>query len=148
MTIKILSINARGIQSEKKRRALFDKHRFNVDILIMQETHSTIEDEKIWQNEWGGIAYFSHGTSQARGVLILATKEAAQNIDNVHKDHEGRTLIFDITQNGKAITVAAVYAPNQDTPEFFSKLSKVLRARTRTKDHNWGFQSDIRRRDG
>ena len=60
--IKLLSINTRGISNDIKRRAIFDYHRCNADLLIMQETHSTPEIENVWENEWGGKTIFSHGT--------------------------------------------------------------------------------------
>ena len=56
--VKIFSINVRGVANAEKRRSLYDKHRVNADFLIFQETHSSPEIEKIWQNEWGGESNF------------------------------------------------------------------------------------------
>ena len=67
--IKIVSLNARGLREEKKIHAIFHYLRKNnCDIACLQETHSTINDEKLWQNEWGGEILFNHGTNnQKRG---------------------------------------------------------------------------------
>ena len=55
MSIKIFSLNVRGITNDEKRRAIFDKHRINADIMILQETHSSKEKEQVWENEMGGV---------------------------------------------------------------------------------------------
>ena len=47
-------MNARGLSNEHKRKTIFGYHRANADILVLQETHSTNEVERIWENEWGG----------------------------------------------------------------------------------------------
>ena len=57
----------------EKRRAIFDKHRKNADILVLQETHSESKFEKYWENEWGGKIIFLHGTSAARGIAICTS---------------------------------------------------------------------------
>ena len=54
LSYKIFTINVRGIANAEKRRAIFERHRIHADILILQETHSVKENEKIWENEWGG----------------------------------------------------------------------------------------------
>ena len=73
-SLRILSLNVRGLQDVNKRRAIFNFYRDRADIMCFQETHSTVKDEIIWRNEWGGTIVFSHGTSQARGVVILFKK--------------------------------------------------------------------------
>ena len=113
----------------EKRRAIFDKHRFNADILILQETHSTAEREKLWRNEWGGEAIFSHGTNMARGVAVLTSKEIFQNINNIYLDASGRCIILDLNLNRHAITIAAIYAPNEDNPKFFENIEQVIKNR-------------------
>ena len=69
--VKLLSVNTRGLSNDTKRRALFDYHRFNADIMVIQETHSYPECENIWQNEWGGRIIYSHGTTASKGIAVL-----------------------------------------------------------------------------
>ena len=64
-------------------------------MLIIQETHSCVEIENLWQNEWGGKIIFSHGTTNARGVAICCTNEVFKNVQNVFVDTEGRMIIVD-----------------------------------------------------
>ena len=130
---RILSVNARGVADPLKRRALFNHHRCNADILILQETHSSEKTEEIWTNEWGGTAYYSHGTTAARGIAVFVVRNPQFKILNVDRDKDGRTIIFDIEENDQYITIAAVYAPNQDRPEYFSTIEKKLETRHENK---------------
>ena len=119
----------RGAGDVKKRRAIFDKHRINGDIIILQETHSSKEVEKIWEHEWGGKIIFSHGTTAARGVALLTNQSIYDQITNIYTDQDGRIIICDLYQNGITVTITAVYAPNHDSPEFFKQVQGELRKR-------------------
>ena len=131
--VKIFSLNVRGIAEATKRRAIFDKHRFNADILILHETHSTKECEKLWQNEWGGKAIFAHGTSAARGVAILTSSGIFSCFKNIYTDQEGRVIIIDLEQDSYIITICAIYAPNTDCPRFFQEIDLILKERSEHK---------------
>ena len=41
-----------------------------MDYYFLKETHSTINCEKKWKDEFGGDLHFSHGLSNSCGVLI------------------------------------------------------------------------------
>ena len=112
------------MQNSIKRRAIFDKHRFNADFLIVQETHSSHEMENIWQSEWGGKIIFAHGTTAARGVAIFIKKGLEIYIRNVYTDEDGRCVIFDLEASDIIVPIVALYAPNQDTPSFYRKRSE------------------------
>ena len=56
------SLNVRG--SSKKRQTLFQWIKRNYHgITMLKETHSTVESETIWQQQWGYKIIFNHGTS-------------------------------------------------------------------------------------
>ena len=38
---------------------------------FLQETHSTVQTDTQWKNEWGAELHTSHGTSNSRGVAIM-----------------------------------------------------------------------------
>ena len=46
------------------------------DILVLQETHSTLDTESSWLRAWDGPIHFNHGTSTARGTAILIKRKA------------------------------------------------------------------------
>ena len=101
--------------------------------MILQETHSTKEVEKIWESQWGGRILFSHGTSNAKGIAVLLTKELSNKVSQIYLDTEGRLIIFDIDDNDQIITMAAIYAPNEDTPNFFKQIGLKLKERQENK---------------
>ena len=76
---KLLSLNVRGIQDSKKRREIFAwlkrHHKGTYSFILLLETHSKIEDELVWKNEWGAQILFSYGTARSRGVAVLFPKE-------------------------------------------------------------------------
>ena len=72
----ILSLNVRGSGDHTKRRKIFNyakKHVSREGVIYQQETYSVQNDEQVWTNQFGcgtGSVFFSHGKSDARGVLI------------------------------------------------------------------------------
>ena len=71
-TFKLISLNAPGVHSFEKRKALFGWLIVQeANICPLQETYSTKEVENIWKEQWRGEVYFSHGSEHSRGVLIL-----------------------------------------------------------------------------
>ena len=41
------------------------------DVIFLQETYSSADNVKFWENEWGGKIFASHGSNHSRGVMIL-----------------------------------------------------------------------------
>ena len=71
-SIKLLSLNVKGLSNFHKRRAFFSWCRKQkADLIVLQETHSTLERQDQWRKEWGASVLFSHGSTNARGVAIL-----------------------------------------------------------------------------
>ena len=70
--ITIISLNVKGLQSDQKRRDMFNYLRNKTSsIIFLQETHSSEKDEKRWTAEWGHKCFFSHGNTNSAGVMIL-----------------------------------------------------------------------------
>ena len=58
--VNMMSLNVRGLQNAIKRRSIFSWIRsLKMDIVMLQESHSSSKDELIWANEWGNKALFS-----------------------------------------------------------------------------------------
>ena len=142
-------MNCRGIANDKKRRCIFDFHRCNADLLILCETHSKPELENIWQNEWGGKIIYNHGSANARGIMVCIKKNAPFVISNVYKNTDGRLILFDLEQNGQNLSLAIVYAPNEDCPQFFTDMAELMRNRSENKvivgDFNLTLNVDVDR---
>ena len=121
--VRIISLNCRGLQDTLKRRQIFNYYRSRADIMCLQETHSDPEMEEIWRNEnGGGTLVFSHGTNTARGVCTIINKSAKLKVNKIDRDQAGRTVICEISSEEnpeKIFTLANIYAPNEDKPNFF-----------------------------
>ena len=118
-----LTHNGNGLGDPNKRRALF--HHFHVkkyDLIFVQETHSTAGIEKRWNTEWGNKIWYDHGESNSKGVAIIFSKDVNVIVHHVIRSSQGRYLILYVTLNDIKLILANVYAPNNDSPEFFSKF--------------------------
>ena len=125
--LKIISCNVRGLRDATKRRQLFKYfHERKVDIIFIQESHSTKDCEKIWQNEWGGKIVFDHGESNARGVAMLFAKNLEIIINRIEKSDYGQYIIVEARTNEVPLTLCNVYAPNKDSPFFFTTLLEKI----------------------
>jgi len=89
------------------------------DVIMLQETQSTVQDEIKWQSEWGGKIVFSHGKKDARGVMILFKGNTDIDITEVKSDGDGRMLIVTVTLINTQMVLVNIYAPNEDKPDFF-----------------------------
>ena len=82
-------------------------------IICLQETHSHPPNEKFWPSGLGGGSmYFSHGTTNARGVAIFINKNINFKLIKTHSDNEGRLVSVILELEGKKLGLACVYAPN------------------------------------
>ena len=116
LDIKIFSLNVNGLGDKVKRQAIFNKlKRKGNGIFLLQETHSSNNFEKYWKDQWGGNKiYFSHGSSNSKGVCIIFSENIECNITKEIKDNEGRYIILDVVIKDKIYTLANLYAPTSN----------------------------------
>ena len=124
MEVAICTLNCRGLRDRIKRKKVFkwleDNH---YDIILLQETHSMEQDEKSWENEWGGKVYFSHGARDSRGVMVMFRPKCDIDVISVNTGVVGgRVLYVFITMHKTKILLVNIYAPNEDSPEFFKQV--------------------------
>ena len=126
--LTVASLNVRGLRDNKTRKQTFNwlkKHRWN--IVCLQEVHTeNQEDEKLWQLQWGGPIYFSHGTSMKCGVAILINPNVNLEVTNVISDFEGRMIAIEIKHEVQSMFVFNIYAPNLDDPSFFKEVGNKI----------------------
>ena len=56
-----------------KRREIFEYLKNYVTsngFIFLQETHSSVKDEKVWSDEIEGLLFFSHGETSSCGVAF------------------------------------------------------------------------------
>ena len=122
-SIKIISFNTQGIQTRGKRKKVFHwLKKKKANLYLLQETHSTLNDELNWRGEWGADIYYSHGDSESRGVAIGFNIPFDHKVNDAHRDREGRYIILDMDINSVRCLIVNVYAPNSDDAEFFANL--------------------------
>ena len=82
---KIVSFNCNGLREKAKRSRIFKLCDINsYDVVFLQETHiNTLTESQRWESEWPGKCFWSHGTSQSRGVGILFSKRFKPVVDSV-----------------------------------------------------------------
>ena len=60
-----------GLNADVKRKTVFKylkQKKFK--IILLQETHSNVKVEKIWEIEWSNKIEWLHGTNKIRGLAI------------------------------------------------------------------------------
>ena len=97
-------------------------------IVLLQETHSTRENEPLWLSDWTGNIIFSHGTSNSKGVCILIDRLLPYAIFSSVIDPGGRYVILDIEINGVRHTLANIYGPNEDDENFYLNIIHLIEA--------------------
>ena len=132
--IRLLSLNVRGLRNSKKRRGLFGwlkrYHNAQDSFVLLQETHSTPEVERMWVHEWGSPIVFSHGVNNSCGVMIIPP--AKQDIDITYKytDTNGRILIICIKTDEEVFCIVNVYGSTSNNSDIkvsiLNEISSVL----------------------
>ena len=127
LDVKIVDLNVRGLHDATKRKEVFYfLHKTRADFICIQESHSQKEDVATWSAEWGSTIYFSHGSNDSRGVMILSNRNSECKVLKSFCDLEGRYVIMEIEINNTTMILTSLYAPNQDSPQFFEELfSKI-----------------------
>ena len=106
-------MSVRGLNKSLKRRTVFRwLHHQNCPFVFLQETYSSKECEKNWQAEWGGEAFFSHGTKHSKGTMILINPKTNCKVEKKICDKNGRYIILDISLADTRVALVNIYAPN------------------------------------
>ena len=106
---KLVSLNVRGLRSLNKRKAILTwLINQKADIVFLQETYSSSEDENFWNTQWKGKMLFSHVSNHSKGTLVLVKQGL---------DFEQKSVLCD--PNGRFIILEAVV---QDTPFLFVNI--------------------------
>ena len=127
-SFKFCTANVRGLNNVTKRLQVFAwLHSLNASFYFLQEAHCTPACENDWSRERGGDIYFSHGTSNSRGVCILCNPHVSFSLVDIQRDTDGRVIIMNaIFSNLYPLTLVNVYAPNKDDPSFFADIKLFL----------------------
>ena len=111
INLKIISFNARGLRSIKKRRTLFYLFKKNkYDIICLQESHLLKSDSYLIQREWASKFHLAEGSKNSKGLLTLFSKTLADVSISIVKENE-RCLISKVISDDMNFNIVNVYAP-------------------------------------
>jgi exonuclease III len=114
-SIKITSLNIRGLRNEIKRNRVLRHLKDNYPgILFLQETYTVEGDEKWWKCNWKGEFFMSHGTNHSKGVAILIPDSIQTEIKKIEIDPKGRYVIVNGKFGGRELTLLNCYAPTKN----------------------------------
>ena len=80
--------------------------------MFLQESYCSKELETIWENEWSGKAFFSHGTNHSKGVITLIKPSVNFKVEKAIPYKQGRFIILKLSLEEKVIVLVNIYAPN------------------------------------
>ena len=126
--ISICSLNCQGLGDSKKRRDVINylKNK-QFSIICLQDTHFNKQIENVIRAEWGYKALFSSFSTNSRGTAIFFKNNFQLEIHNYTTDPRGNFIIVDLSMDDHRLTLANIYAPNNDEPSFFGKLENNIK---------------------
>lgn len=125
--LSIASLNTNGIADGVKRKQLFTwLKQQDYNIIFLQETHSILDSENKFENDWGSKVILNSYSSNSAGVAILFACNLNVEVKNIWKDNLGRKLLVNIDIDGEGITLLNIYGPNRDDGIFFADIAKLI----------------------
>ncbi len=109
---KISSLNVNGARDVNKRAQVYELMKLkNIDVMFLQETHSTKENEVEWMKEWEGKIVLSHKTALSAGVAVLFSKTCLPISYEVFEVVQGRLIKIIAKFENVTMELINVYAP-------------------------------------
>lgn len=127
MGLHIISHNVRGFNSPQKRRKAFQYYKqVGANVILIQETNFSSTSHPNFFDKSYKQHYFTTFESKARGVTIFIRNNILFDVKHVYKDCASRFVILQGEVQGRALTIANVYAPNNVQSTFFKSFFQVL----------------------
>ena len=94
--IHLLTLNINGLQNDNKRLDLFQQLQNKaIDIIFLQETHTTPDTSTKWEKDWKGKSFWHSGPNpKASGIAILFKENLNFNIISYETDYEIDKMSF------------------------------------------------------
>ena len=110
--IRIGSLNINRARDDGKRVSLFKLCSLKkLDVIMVQETHSTPDNETDWRTEWTGETFLSHKTSNSCGVGILFSRNFLPQSVETEEVIKGRLLKVRAVSENINMVFITIYAP-------------------------------------
>ena len=103
------------------------------DVKLLQETHSTQQNENEWKKEWEGPGFFSSLNNLKCGEAILCNNQNKFKTTHKHSDKAGRLITIKIETETCTLKITNIYAPNipKKRKRFFEKPETYIKNDTK-----------------
>ena len=119
-TSKLCQIKSKLLCPENKRNA--------PDIYTFQESRSTPEVTKLWNQLLPGSVAYSHGSNRSRGVLLGVHPSSIVSLQSSIHDEDGRFVVAECRVDEEFFTVTSVYLePSLNATQLKDILTDVSR---------------------
>lgn len=114
--IRIASLNVNGARECVKRTLIHNTmNQKQLDVLLLQETHSDTANVDEWMKEFKGLSFFSHKSSLSGGVAILFSKRFTPCSTEMEEVVKGRLLKIRAKVENHIFIFICAYAPTLPT---------------------------------
>lgn len=125
MSLKIVSLNVKGLNSPYKRYLLWrEALSQKCDILCAQETHLTQSNTPRVSHHKFPHCFFANSDKKTKGVLIAIRDTITFSQKFIECDPNGRCVILGAELNHQPFTLVSVYSPNTNQNSFLRQLLK------------------------
>ena len=118
--LSFISSNVKGVQAISRRIKIFEYLKNYVTwngFSFLPDTHSSVKGEKIWNDEFEGQLFFSHGKTNSCGVAIGFVGTKALNILNITRDNLGRILVIEVKIDDSVFVLINIYNANTESEQ-------------------------------
>ena len=126
MSLKILTLNCRGLNGLQKRRDVLNYFKKKFSIYFLQDTHFTSNDLDLVQTIWGYEVFISPGRSDARGTAILFNNNFEFKILSEHTDRVGNLKLEILIENKYNVLLLNIYGQTRDDPDFYKIIDGII----------------------
>ena len=100
-------------------------------VIFLQEIHNVQKDEQVWANQSGcgtSSLFFSHGKSDARGILIAFREGIKYNVIEKYIETEGCNIVLNLLSNNSPVVRINYHALNQEAEllKVHDRLTHIL----------------------
>lgn len=123
-----VTYNVKGLGSPIKRKKILNQlKKLNCAVAMLQETHLSEKEHVKLRREWIDQQYSSSfQNGRKRGVVILFNKSVYFSHEKTFTDKEGWYVMVVGSLGGLKMTFLNLYAPNEDCPNFFKNIAKLI----------------------
>lgn len=123
LSLKIISLNVKGLNTPEKRSQLLTSMRSaKADVVFLQETYFCLKNTpKLKNHSFPHSFNATSPASKTKGVSILLSKNVPLQFKDTLLDDQGRFIFLKGTLRNKSITLANIYSPNTSQVPFFRK---------------------------